>query len=144
MNTHHLPLTTPQDERRLIWSALLKYLAVMVAYVGLLVIIGQNQTTLDAIRDTQTEGSPLLLAIQAQQDEIERAANAAVAGQEQLADCLDPEGECAREQAQRSARYVQVFSLTVFCSARYTDLPESEAYAATNDCVARLTKRVIP
>lgn len=141
MTDHHLP---PEDrrriERRLLWSAIFKYAAVFVAAVWMVATTIQQQHTTQAIRDTQTEGSPLLLAIQSQADEIQKAVDAAVATNEQLADCLTPGGKCARAAKQQRAVFLQIVGLNVACAVGKTDLPDAQRIEATNECVATWTR----
>jgi F0F1-type ATP synthase membrane subunit c/vacuolar-type H+-ATPase subunit K len=93
--------------------------------------------TTQAIRDTQTEGSPFIIALTG----IARDTRDTL---DQLQDCVKANGECARDNRQRSAQYVQLIGLYVICAVRYTDLPEDDATQETNDCVARRTKQLDP
>lgn len=137
MTDPHIP--TPERkkiERRLIVADLLKYAAFAVMVGGFFIVTVQNQHTLDAVRNTQTEGSPLLRAIQDQQDDIEKAVSAAVATNDQLADCLTPGGKCYQDAKQRQAAFLQVVGVYVSCAAGLADLPEAQRVEAVNGCVS--------
>lgn len=87
------------------------------------------------VRETQTEGSPLLRAIAEQQDDIERATDAAVAGQRQLADCIDPEGECFKtSQARTTASIASINQISIFAAA-CADEDGSQTVAEIQQCV---------
>lgn len=131
------------------------YTLIAVGAAGLIVLIvlsyirqGQQLTkaneTLQAVRDTQTEGSPLLKAIADQQDQIQQAADAAVATNTQLADCLTPGGVCFRDQRQRQAAFLQLVGAYSACAIGYVDLPDTQRIEATNTCVAKWSETAFP
>lgn len=85
--------------------------------------LDNTAATTKAIRATQTTGSPLLLAIQ-------DAIDAAVATNDRIADCLDPEGTCYRESQQRQA--VNYYAMVCLDRDGEMDFPELRV------CVAQL------
>lgn len=96
----------------------------------------QGNETIQAVRDTQTEGSPILKAISSQADELQHSADNSQAILDQLQDCLQPEGDCAKRSKRQTSNVVSLILVGVSCSQGYTDLSDAQRIEATQECVA--------
>lgn len=98
------------------WLAALVIVAVVMTpgFYRLEQIIGE-------IRKTQQTGSPTLVAISEQQDDIEKAANSSTQLLDLILDCFDPESECAKEGAADRAAQVGAYNAAVIAAHYCTD-----------------------
>jgi hypothetical protein len=108
---------------------------VLVLLLALLWIAG-------LIRSTQQNGSPTLKALAAQNDQLaaqneklQRTADAAKATNEQIKDCLTPQGACFKASRDRSAQTVaDIGQLSAF-AAVCADRPGTQSLAELQACI---------
>lgn len=116
-----------------------RILIVVTAFIVTLTLIGVV-VVLNAVRDTQQEGSPTLKAITEQQDDIETAANASTELLELILECLEPTSECAKETAAKDAEqqgeYIAAVIAAAYCV--HQKLPEPYDIEELTACVGRL------
>lgn len=121
-------------------AELVKRVLIVVISIIVTITLILMLMALDAIRSTQQKGSPTLLAIQQQQDDIEEAANAAVSTNELLLGCFDPDSECAKETAAREAERAGAYNAAViatrFCADRR--LPADYTLHELTVCVGKI------
>lgn len=105
--------------------------------VLLLVLISQ-------VRATQQTGSPVLRAIQGQQTDIKRAADAASETNDQILDCLDPEGECYQRSQENTGGVVASINEITQYAAVCADRPGTQSLVDIRRCVADLIAAAEP
>jgi predicted PurR-regulated permease PerM len=110
-------------------------LLVGVILIVVTVLVGRVSDVVTAIRETQQEGSPVLKAISAQQDDIKRAADSAQETNEQVLDCLEPEGVCYQESQKRTADLVTNFNRVVIYAAACASGPRKLTVEEIQSCV---------
>lgn len=138
------PLPTSPEEwrawRRVDRAKVAMIAVTMVTAIMTLVLVvtllSKGNATIQAVRDTQTEGSPFLRAIAGQQDELQHSADNSQAILDQLNDCLQPTGSCYKKSQQRSSALLSLVLVGVSCAAGYIDLSDAERIEATNECVS--------
>lgn len=104
---------------------------VSVSLVMTYFTLRNSADTVNAIRATQTKGSPLLLAIQS-------AVDAAISTNEQIADCLEPTGDCYHRSQQRQA----VFYYALVCLDRPGTMTLPDLRKCTADLFAEYADAV--
>jgi hypothetical protein len=134
-----------QDEvyRRTLRWEIAKRVLIIITTIVVLAQFGyqqhQNGKQLDAIRATQKTNVTTLAQIKATSTQAKRAADAATATSEQIADCLNPDGKCGRRSKDATAAVVeQIKQVTIFtaaCSKRYPLATVDQLKA----CVAELS-----
>lgn len=106
----------------------------------ILVVLSAVRDTLTAVRSTQETGSPVLKAIQDQQDDIEDAAESAVSTNELLLGCFDPKSQCAKQtavrEAERAGAYNAAVIATQFCADQV--LPDVYTHRQLTLCVGKI------
>lgn len=104
---------------------------VTVVLVLILVIISQ-------IRATQQTGSPILKAVLGQQADIKRAADNAQDTNDQILDCLDPDGQCYKESQERTGQSVASINEVTYYAAVCADRPGSQSLRDIRRCISDL------
>lgn len=109
--------------------------------------------TIEAVRDTQEKGSPVLLAmdkvideVAEQADDIQTGTDASVATNKAILDCLEPTGKCYRENRQNSASQVlsinNVSILAAVCGPTVDPAASlQERYRQARMCVTDLVRK---
>lgn len=117
---------------------------IILTVVLVALVLWRQQATLQAVRDTQQEGSPFLKAISDQQDDIEHAANAAQEGAQASAqllalvlDCFDPNSKCAKDSDAQRAEQIGALQSAVVAARYCADqvLPADYTLAEITVCV---------
>lgn len=90
------------------------------------------------IRSTQQTGSPVLQAIGRQQDDIGRAADAAVSTNDQILDCLTPGGKCYEQSRTNSKTTVASINEVTAYAAVCADRPGTQTLADIRLCIGTL------
>jgi hypothetical protein len=133
MTTPDQALASRVAHAELMKRVLIVVTAIMVAIVLVLLLILISQ-----IRATQQEGSPVLRAIQAQQGDIKRAADSASSTNEQVLDCLRPEGVCFKRSQQQTGDVVASINEISQYAAACADRPGSQSLDEIRRCIADL------
>lgn len=124
------------DIRKRQLSGLLNYLAIVLIIIGFGVVALQNQATVNAIRETQTEGSPTTLRLIDIAEDIKRIAVQVKVGTDQIISCTTPKGECAQENKKTTAKFSTLFLVGTACAAGFADLGDTARIEATQNCVS--------
>jgi hypothetical protein len=95
------------------------------------------------VRDSQTEGSPVLKGIISQQDDIEAAVDQSRAAAEEAAfiasylrDCTAKGGDCYAQQKRDDRTDFVVGIVQTACAAGFSGLPDDRRIRSTQQCVA--------
>lgn len=124
--------------------------SVFVALVGLFCVGSvtisvvnsfQNKATIDAVRNTQTANSPVILRLGEILEEVQR-------GTDRIIDCTDPEGTCYAEGQKRTSEVVgslnEVTVVASACAAGFADLAMPARVTATRACVDEILAQSQP
>lgn len=137
------PVLASKIARAELWKRILIVVtAVMVTavIVLLVVVLSRVSDVVQAIRDTQQSGSPAVKAATSAATSAQDAAEASQATNDQILDCLTPEGLCyQRGQQQTIDTLASVQRIIVLAAACAVDVTGSESVvereAAITACV---------
>lgn len=109
--TEYVDHPTPASRKRRRWLGLFAGLLVGVLIVGLVWAILTMYSVLDAVRNTQTDNSPVLTATAAAAKDAKKAADT-------IQDCVKPGGKCYERGQRQTAKAVgDISQLNVYGQA---------------------------
>lgn len=119
-------------------AELMKRVLIVVTALMVTALLVLLLTLISQVRATQQSGSPVLKAIIGQQDDIKAAAKASTETNDQILDCLSPQGACYAESQKRSAGFIASVNEITAYAAVCADRPGSQSLEEIRLCVADL------